>query len=628
MPDRTEYGVYGSITNRPSRRGRFTSALAVLAIVSVLGAGVGGRILAGPAASPSPSASSNALAVGSPTPTPRPDRRGSPPGTPKIPDDSVLQTIRDLDVSDTGATFTIPGGSRLFVVDAVGHFGRLAYEVQLQPDAGDPELDRVGRFGLVEEDQLLAATTTAELACPSRTVDLRELMRLAPFERLACYQNEELDLRSVFARTDPAAAESLVLTADGTLSAASLPVAGGLAPRPDQWLDILGHFDDPAAAGCAATDAIGITRCREQFVLSSVVPAQPPATIVTGEWFETDELPLAPRGDETYTWTGTELIVWGGTGVDAMGALIADGTPAGAAYKPATGSWRGLPDWRLGQRSGSVVGWAGNRFVVVGGSRDPTGDRPLRTGAVYDPAANRWRAMAPSLDAIPANGRVATSGRELVVGIGGNPESASAIAFQAYDPRADRWRRLPSLDVPALGGWTIATDGDKVVAIGQGGDQGTLVWALDRNATHWRTLPALVTAGLQVDGVVVGGNAVFPGTAVGVTDAGGSDMVAMFDLATEQWTLKIIPYSTYSYGGVAASTGSTAVFSLSPPVVFDPSSEQMKFLVPPPVDQSGAAFITWTGDRLIWVTDRGLPDQRRTFLEFRPTDPAELLHIP
>jgi hypothetical protein len=88
-------------------------------------------------------------------------------------------------------------------------------------------------------------------------------------------------------------------------------------------------------------------------------------------------------------WTGTEMIVWGGTT-----SMYGYGK-TGGRYNPATDSWSpttlaGAPDGRMGH---SAV-WTGNDMIVWGGvNRGPTGtgnEEALETGGRYDPVLDRW----------------------------------------------------------------------------------------------------------------------------------------------------------------------------------------------------------------------------------------------
>jgi len=105
--------------------------------------------------------------------------------------------------------------------------------------------------------------------------------------------------------------------------------------------------------------------------------------------------PGAPAGRSLHTavWTGSKMIVWGGTGgVDF---------DSGGIYDPATNGWSatattGAPSARIGH---SAV-WTGSAMLVWGGETSAAGIDSLATGARYDPAANTWAptsiAKAPS----------------------------------------------------------------------------------------------------------------------------------------------------------------------------------------------------------------------------------------
>jgi len=188
---------------------------------------------------------------------------------------------------------------------------------------------------------------------------------------------------------------------------------------------------------------------------------------------------LSGREAAATVWTGTEMLVWGGT---TGQALVADG----AAYNPAEDTWRPLAASPLSARTAAGAVWSGREMLVWGGSEtadgaayDPAADRwrllsaapiagrshpisawtgremilwsgsGLSDGAAYDPATDRWRTIAPS----PLRGRFAPAsvwtGRELVVWGGDSDQTFVADDGAAYDPAADRWRSLPRSPVAA-----------------------------------------------------------------------------------------------------------------------------------------------------------------------------------
>ncbi|MGH3422927.1 MAG: Kelch repeat-containing protein, partial [Streptosporangiaceae bacterium] len=68
-----------------------------------------------------------------------------------------------------------------------------------------------------------------------------------------------------------------------------------------------------------------------------------------------------PRWDQTAVWTGTEMIVWGGSTASGQ-----SGT--GASYNPASDSWTALPTaGGPAARTGHTAVWDGADMIVWGG---------------------------------------------------------------------------------------------------------------------------------------------------------------------------------------------------------------------------------------------------------------------
>ena len=146
----------------------------------------------------------------------------------------------------------------------------------------------------------------------------------------------------------------------------------------------------------------------------------------TDSWRELAEPPIERRQQAASVWTGTEWIVWGGTTGDKE-------FDDGAAYDPATDTWRALADSPLSPRR--VRGaWTGTELIVLAGS---TGGEPLTgngefahaDGAAYDPATDTWRALT-SGPAHPGFEPMWTGSQMIMI--------AKGFAF-VYDVAADRW---------------------------------------------------------------------------------------------------------------------------------------------------------------------------------------------
>lgn len=93
--------------------------------------------------------------------------------------------------------------------------------------------------------------------------------------------------------------------------------------------------------------------------------------------------PLAPRGGASVVWTGEEMIVWGGCPDEMCRTRFADG----AAYNPATDSWRMIPDTPIPGVWYHLSTWTGSEMLIVGGTQSN------RTGAAYSPASDSWRVL-------------------------------------------------------------------------------------------------------------------------------------------------------------------------------------------------------------------------------------------
>ncbi len=150
----------------------------------------------------------------------------------------------------------------------------------------------------------------------------------------------------------------------------------------------------------------------------------------TDTWRKLADAPVAPRAQGASVWTGTEWVVWGGltTGTDSPTEL-ADG----AAYNPATDTWRLIAKSPLSARKAPGV-WTGTEMIVdagsVGGDR-ATGNNTmaLADGAAYDPATDTWRSLT-SGPAHPGFVPVWT-GTQMIM-------FAKDRAF-TYDAPTDRW---------------------------------------------------------------------------------------------------------------------------------------------------------------------------------------------
>lgn len=97
------------------------------------------------------------------------------------------------------------------------------------------------------------------------------------------------------------------------------------------------------------------------------------------------------RAFHTAVWTGSKMIVWGGT--NNSGVLL----DSGKIYNPATDSWdvvssSGAPS----PRAYHTAVWTGSKMIVWGGNNFT---EYLKTGSIYDPTLDTW--VATSLTNAP-----------------------------------------------------------------------------------------------------------------------------------------------------------------------------------------------------------------------------------
>jgi hypothetical protein len=103
-----------------------------------------------------------------------------------------------------------------------------------------------------------------------------------------------------------------------------------------------------------------------------------------------------PRFDHTATWTGAEMIVWGGCSQPGVLAPCKSFLADGAAFDPGKGTWRPLPPAPIAARSGHAALWTG-RYLIIWGGRNGTG--VLSDGAIFDGQNRVWRQMSAVLPA-------------------------------------------------------------------------------------------------------------------------------------------------------------------------------------------------------------------------------------
>jgi len=252
-------------------------------------------------------------------------------------------------------------------------------------------------------------------------------------------------------------------------------------------------------------------------------------------------------------WTGTTAVFWAGNSPD--------GPSAGGVYDPTTDSWQRMPDGPLGPREGYVSVWTGTELLIVGGTSGDGFAHPV--AAAFDPRAGSWR-LLPALNELGTlrptgavwNGeRVFLAGSRYLC-----PEEGSACAEVSpvlldYDPSTDDVEEIDLTRAPADEqsvsslapvGWT----GERIaLSVSEGTSSGRIV-SYEPGSGRW-----LIGAGsgcrAEVDGYEqaawLGDRYVVPC---------GTDRIQVYDVDSDVWTTIVVGRSPLS-----ARIGSAIVWS-------------------------------------------------------------------
>jgi hypothetical protein len=324
-------------------------------------------------------------------------------------------------------------------------------------------------------------------------------------------------------------------------------------------------------------------------------------------WRQLAAGPLAPRVGHSAVWTGGELLIWGG-GPPGGRRPQADG----AAYDPARDRWRRLPQAPLTGRLGHAAVWTGTEMLVWGGTRPTRAGRAevaLADGAAYQPATRSWRPIAQA----PLAGDTAVwSGTELLAfgSVGGG--AGSRLGGAAYDPRADRWRRLATSPLPAGDEFAVVLAGTTLAAFTYRDSERACHGGLyDLTAGTWRTisscplLPIMYPQPLWTGSRIVlltWGSEWFDGGEVNpwperVYTNG------IYDPATDSWSRPADRPDSLQpgYGGRFIWTGrQVLLWGLGGGVSYDPAADRWRPMAKAPFTREFASY-AWTGEELlIW----------------------------
>lgn len=266
---------------------------------------------------------------------------------------------------------------------------------------------------------------------------------------------------------------------------------------------------------------------RSLAIMAMLILSTAGAALAQGGWSTAAPMPL-PRSELNAVAVDGRLYVAGG--IAQLGT-----SPAFQAYDPATDSWTSLAPLPQPRHHFGLAALDGRIYLSGGFDTLPFGaDQARRESWVYDIAADAWSRRADLPAGRAAHAMAAAHGRLYVVGgVGAEP-----AALYAYDPKLDRWNRLPTaLPTPREHLTAAAVEGEIYVIGGRWSGRGNLVTveSYDPLANAWSSRADMPTARGGLTSAVLDGRIhVTGGEDLGSGDTFGEHEV--YDPATGQWT--------------------------------------------------------------------------------------------
>lgn len=169
-------------------------------------------------------------------------------------------------------------------------------------------------------------------------------------------------------------------------------------------------------------------------------------------------------------------------------------------YDPRTNRWAQLPSMHQPPRAAGAVGVIGHKLYVAGGAPQTFGVSspvsPYGTLEIYDFKTGKWTFGAPMPVARHHISGAVVGGKLYVTGGRGEMDHSLSI-FERYDPETDEWEALPKMPLGVASPRVLAADG-KIVVVG-GEDQlnweegdgwvTPSAWAFDPKTDKWQRLP-------------------------------------------------------------------------------------------------------------------------------------------
>lgn len=185
-------------------------------------------------------------------------------------------------------------------------------------------------------------------------------------------------------------------------------------------------------------------------------------------WSRIADSPLSPRSGEVAAWTGSEMLIVGGTDqppcpptADCAGPSDDQFLSDGAAYDPGSDTWRRIAEAPRSMVYAQAV-WTGSELIVVVPSLPPQREGDIgqpATTLAYNPRTDSWRMMDPPF---PGGGRLLSGGEGAPI-VAWRSEETGSAGDALLDPESGSWSELPADPFPATFDRSYTWDGQDLV---------------------------------------------------------------------------------------------------------------------------------------------------------------------
>jgi hypothetical protein len=263
-------------------------------------------------------------------------------------------------------------------------------------------------------------------------------------------------------------------------------------------------------------------------------------------WSVMKQRPALERTEVAGAALGDDLYVIGG--------FMPSHLTTGAVERYRNGRWGPVRALPVPLNHAAAVGYRGHVYVIGGFAGRNSLTKPVKTLYRYDPRRNRWTRLPDMPTARAALAVGAVGGR--IYAVGGAARGRQVATLEIYDIARRQWSRGPSLAVARehLGG---AVHGGRFYAVaGRNNASGNLanVDAYDPRTRRWSHLADIPKA-RGGNGAAALGNGI---VAIGGEEAGGTiGEVDRFDFGAQKWQrLDPMPTPRHGLAVVTARNGS------------------------------------------------------------------------